>query len=115
MSKIGRLLLGDGSVDGEASTVWQVADAGSGAAWQLELGAKRALTGYVLTSGPDAPDADLEELFITATVTRGQDVAVTRTSHHKCGRCWRHLPEVAEDGALCARCEDVVGALEAAP
>jgi len=29
---------------------------------------------------------------------------------HKCGRCWRHLPEVSDDGALCDRCEDVVGA-----
>ena len=33
---------------------------------------------------------------------------VERTTHHKCGRCWRHLPEVTEDGALCNRCEDVV-------
>ena len=30
------------------------------------------------------------------------------TAHHKCGRCWRHLPEVSEDGALCGRCEAVV-------
>ncbi len=30
------------------------------------------------------------------------------TSDHKCGRCWRHLPEVAHDGALCNRCESVV-------
>ena len=34
---------------------------------------------------------------------------VTKTTNNKCGRCWRHLPEVVEDGALCARCEDVVG------
>ncbi len=44
---------------------------------------------------------------------RVQNVAtaleVTKTTNHKCGRCWRHLPEVVEDGALCARCEDVVG------
>ncbi|HUE80430.1 MAG TPA: isoleucine--tRNA ligase [Sphingomicrobium sp.] len=26
----------------------------------------------------------------------------------KCGRCWRYLPEVAEDGGLCARCEEVL-------
>ena len=31
-----------------------------------------------------------------------------RTEYHKCGRCWRHLPEVTEDGALCGRCEGVV-------
>jgi len=36
-------------------------------------------------------------------------VAVTKTTNHKCGRCWRHLPEVVEDGALCGRCADVVG------
>ena len=56
-------------------------------------------------------DADLAELFITATVRRGDGdgVTVTRTSDHKCGRCWRLLPEVVEDGALCARCDDVVG------
>ncbi|MCJ1960302.1 isoleucine--tRNA ligase [Novosphingobium mangrovi (ex Hu et al. 2023)] len=61
-------------------------------------------------------DADLAALFITATVSRGQgeDVTVTKTTHHKCGRCWRLLPEVSEDGALCGRCEDVVDAPETA-
>lgn len=56
-------------------------------------------------------DEHLAELFITATVTRGQGdgVTVTKTNHHKCGRCWRLLPDVAEDGALCGRCEAVVG------
>jgi len=60
-----------------------------------------------------APEADLAELFISGQVVRGQgdSVTVTRTHDHKCGRCWRHLPEVAEDGDLCARCEDVVGAV----
>ncbi|WP_057882323.1 isoleucine--tRNA ligase [Tsuneonella troitsensis] len=59
----------------------------------------------------DYSDTDLAELFITATVRRGDGdgVTVTRTSDHKCGRCWRLLPEVVEDGALCARCDDVVG------
>ena len=33
----------------------------------------------------------------------------SKTTNHKCGRCWRHLPEVTEDGALCGRCADVVG------
>lgn len=65
-----------------------------------------------VTVPADAPEADLAELFITAKVMRGQGdgVTVTRTSDHKCGRCWRHLPEVAEDGDLCGRCESVVGA-----
>ncbi len=35
---------------------------------------------------------------------------VTKTTNHKCGRCWRHLPEVSEDGELCDRCEGVVNA-----
>ena len=35
-------------------------------------------------------------------------IVVTRTDHRKCGRCWRHLPEVAEDGALCDRCDEVL-------
>ncbi len=29
---------------------------------------------------------------------------------HKCARCWRILPEVKADGALCLRCEPVVEA-----
>jgi isoleucyl-tRNA synthetase len=61
-------------------------------------------------------DEQLAELFITATVTRGQGeaVIVTKTQHHKCTRCWRHLPDVAEDGALCGRCDDAVAQLDAA-
>ncbi|MBA3838141.1 MAG: hypothetical protein C0499_10845, partial [Zymomonas sp.] len=27
---------------------------------------------------------------------------------HKCGRCWRLLPEVTADGELCGRCAEVV-------
>jgi len=68
-------------------------------------------------SVPDGfTDDDLAELFITATVIRSQeaDVTVTRTDNHKCGRCWRLLPEVAEDAALCGRCDDVVAKLDAA-
>jgi len=60
-------------------------------------------------------DEQLAELFITATVTRGQgdSVTVTKTSFAKCGRCWRHLPDVAKDGALCGRCTSVVKAWDA--
>ena len=69
-----------------------------------------------VTVPDNAPQADLEELFITATVSRGQadDVTVTPTTHHKCGRCWRHLPEVTENGTLCSRCETVVGEMDRA-
>ena len=55
---------------------------------------------------------DLAEIFIVADVTWNDDpneqVSVTRSDFHKCGRCWRLLPDVAEDGALCDRCEKVV-------
>ena len=58
---------------------------------------------------PAAHDGiDLSELFITGSVSTGHALSVTKTAHHKCGRCWRHLPEVSDDGALCARCDEVV-------
>ncbi len=53
--------------------------------------------------------AGLTEAFIVAKVTEGE-LSVTRTAFHKCGRCWRHLPEVQTDGELCNRCESVVDA-----
>ncbi|MFZ5795716.1 MAG: class I tRNA ligase family protein, partial [Pseudomonadota bacterium] len=52
--------------------------------------------------------AALAELFIVAKVTTGEAITVSRTDFHKCGRCWRHLPEVAVDGDLCDRCAGVV-------
>ena len=57
--------------------------------------------------------SDLSEICITSdvAVAPGGDqlveVTAARTTHHKCGRCWRHLPEVVEDGALCDRCTEV--------
>ena len=52
----------------------------------------------------------LAELFIVSTVKPGDALAVTKTDKHKCGRCWRLLPEVKSDGDLCARCDEVVNA-----
>ena len=61
-------------------------------------------------------DEQLAELFITGTVTRGQgeEVTVTKSTDHKCGRCWRLLPDVPEDGALCGRCDSVVAGMDGA-
>ncbi|MEO8374450.1 MAG: isoleucine--tRNA ligase [Sphingomonas bacterium] len=56
---------------------------------------------------PVPPEA-LAEIFIVARVATGDAVSVTRTEFHKCGRCWRLLPEVVQDGALCDRCTKVV-------
>ena len=50
----------------------------------------------------------LAELFITSTVHNGDEIRVAKTDNHKCGRCWRYLPEVKSDGELCGRCEDVL-------
>ncbi len=59
----------------------------------------------------DYRDDDLAELFITSTakpVAGLNSPEIHPTTNHKCGRCWRHLPEVVEDGALCNRCDTVV-------
>jgi isoleucyl-tRNA synthetase len=67
--------------------------------------------GSSLEAEVTVPDADtpefLQELFITSTVHSG-DWKVVKTANHKCGRCWRHLPEVKSDGDLCDRCNEVV-------
>ena len=55
----------------------------------------------------------LAEAFIVAKVSPGDEVTVSRTDYHKCGRCWRLLPEVVEDSALCGRCAEVVGEVAA--
>jgi isoleucyl-tRNA synthetase len=49
----------------------------------------------------------LAELFITSTVHQG-DLKVVKTNNHKCGRCWRHMPDVPSDGELDGRCEEVL-------
>ncbi len=46
-----------------------------------------------------------------AEIANGTDpiaFEVAKTDYEKCGRCWRHLPEVKTEGALCDRCDDVV-------
>ena len=49
-----------------------------------------------------------------STDVDGLKVAVAASEHAKCGRCWRLLPEVPEDGALCRRCDETVAQLDAA-
>jgi isoleucyl-tRNA synthetase len=54
--------------------------------------------------------AALAEIYIVSEVVPGlgEQIEVTRSEYDKCGRCWRLLPDVAEDGSLCGRCEKVV-------
>jgi isoleucyl-tRNA synthetase len=60
--------------------------------------------------------ATLHEFLILSDlqITRGTDLAavVTESSHHKCARCWKHLPDVGthdEHPTLCGRCAEAVG------
>jgi isoleucyl-tRNA synthetase len=64
--------------------------------------------GQVLAVG----DVDFAEVAIVARVTMGEGdgISVRPSEWHKCGRCWRLLPEVTDDGALCDRCDAVVKA-----
>ncbi|MDR0323410.1 MAG: hypothetical protein LBI12_03050, partial [Treponema sp.] len=51
----------------------------------------------------------LTELFIVASVEAGDDgVMVRPTDRRKCGRCWRHLPEVAQDASYLAAPQRIV-------
>jgi isoleucyl-tRNA synthetase len=61
--------------------------------------------------------ADVAELLIVSQAAvkiageKGEvpiEVRIVRSHNHKCGRCWRLLPEVKSDGDLCDRCESVV-------
>jgi isoleucyl-tRNA synthetase len=45
---------------------------------------------------------------LSADTGEAEAIAISRTGREKCGRCWRHLPEVSEEGGLCARCDEVV-------
>jgi isoleucyl-tRNA synthetase len=78
-----------------------------------ELGSSlEAKVGIGAPERPAATPSELAELFIVSDVqletTDSTRVAVHVTDWHKCGRCWRHLPEVKEDGDLCNRCESVI-------
>ncbi|SCW88278.1 Isoleucyl-tRNA synthetase [Sphingobium faniae] len=55
---------------------------------------------------------DFAEVAIVARVEMGvgDGIIVKPSLWHKCGRCWRLLPEVKEDGALCGRCDEVLKA-----
>jgi isoleucyl-tRNA synthetase len=50
------------------------------------------------------------EIAIVARIQAGvgDGIVVKPSDWHKCGRCWRLLPEVEEDGTLCNRCDEVL-------
>ncbi|KTE37497.1 MULTISPECIES: isoleucine--tRNA ligase [unclassified Sphingopyxis] len=76
--------------------------------YRREKTIRSSLEAEVTIPDPALDPAALEEVFIVSVARAGAELTVTRTENHKCGRCWRHLPEVAEDGALCNRCDTVL-------
>ena len=78
--------------------------------YRREKTIRSSLEAEVTIPDPTLDPAALEEIFIVSVARAGGELTVTRTENHKCGRCWRHLPEVATDGALCNRCETVLDA-----
>ncbi|AUW56781.1 isoleucine--tRNA ligase [Sphingobium sp. SCG-1] len=67
----------------------------------------------VMSAVPEAANIDLAEICIVAKVDMNGEsdaIAVQPSEWSKCGRCWRLLPEVTEDGALCDRCDTVLNA-----
>ncbi|MBJ7439843.1 MAG: isoleucine--tRNA ligase [Sphingopyxis sp.] len=69
------------------------------------------LMGSGFVAQEDGSNDELAEIFISARVQLklGHDgLTIAPTQNHKCGRCWRHLPEVTDDGNLCNRCETVL-------
>ena len=55
----------------------------------------------------------VSDLQVEDTLSSLDQAMIERSTNHKCGRCWRHLPEVTEDGALCSRCDQVVSGMDA--
>jgi isoleucyl-tRNA synthetase len=47
---------------------------------------------------------------IDPTLDAGIRITVEKSQHDKCARCWRYLPDVAEDSGLCSRCATIVAA-----
>ncbi|WP_447757702.1 isoleucine--tRNA ligase [Sphingopyxis fribergensis] len=78
--------------------------------YRREKTIRSSLEAEVMIPDPTLDPAALEEIFIVSVARAGSELAVTRTENHKCGRCWRHLPEVTEDGSLCNRCDTVLTA-----
>ncbi|MBN8421873.1 MAG: hypothetical protein J0L73_23350 [Verrucomicrobia bacterium] len=65
---------------------------------------------------PSSTTPPLHEFLILSDlqITRGGDLSATvqESTHCKCGRCWKYLPDVganAEHPTLCGRCVEAVG------
>jgi isoleucyl-tRNA synthetase len=76
------------------------------------LEAEVALTLAARRAAEAVSSVDFSEICIVSELSadtgEAEAIAISRTGREKCGRCWRHLPEVSEEGGLCARCDEVV-------
>lgn len=99
--------------------IWvAIADAATRDLLHLKISANKSLIEEIFISGEvvvrdgvGAAELDLHADDKATSVWNAEKTMaalVFRNTHHKCGRCWRHLPEVKEDGALCHRCDDVL-------
>jgi isoleucyl-tRNA synthetase len=78
--------------------------------YRREKTIRSSLEAEITIPDPTLDPAALEEIFIVSVARAGDELTVSRTENYKCGRCWRHLPEVVEDGSLCNRCDTVLDA-----
>lgn len=65
--------------------------------------------------GADIDAAAFAEMCIVGKVIVSdgpESVSVGISDDPRCERCWRYLPDVAEDSGLCGRCADAVARLE---
>ncbi|MDM8011825.1 MAG: isoleucine--tRNA ligase [Parasphingorhabdus sp.] len=105
-----------GWVDAELAAKWQTIRAAREKVTEAieplrrEKTIRSSLEAEVVYPMADLPIGTNEfaELAIVADVSDGDAIGVSKTDNHKCGRCWRLLPEVEEDGALCDRCAEVL-------
>ena len=51
---------------------------------------------------------DLAEIFIVSSVEKGDAVAVRKSPHPKCPRCWKYVPP-KEGSELCVPCAEAIG------
>ena len=59
-----------------------------------------------------ASDALLDTVEIEGIGPVG--ITMTAARGRKCGRCWQYREEIAQEGGLCTRCDDVVSSLSVA-
>jgi isoleucyl-tRNA synthetase len=86
-----------------------------------QVGSSNEVAVRLAASGADAAlvrSVDFAELCIVSSVevipSEGDAfVQAASSSHARCARCWRHLPDVSAETALCGRCDDVVLELDA--